>query len=223
MSFYAQWLIAKLMKEKGVTINLVGQGADEIFGGYHTHYYRYLRFLLLKGKIYKYFSELNAYSELRGVDKNVLHRIVVKDLAVLMAYKSGLRKIDNKLMNDNFKTSDITQFLKNDLLIYEMPYFLHSDDRSSMAHSIETRHPFLDYRIVDFGYQIPENFYFSKGWSKYILRQLLPDSLALIKWRKDKKGYTVPNDYFIKIITDHSNNPNLSFRKKCMDVIYNNG
>lgn len=222
MSFYAQWLIAKLMKEKDVTINLVGQGADEVFGGYHTHYYRYLRFLLLKGKIYKYFSELNAYSELRGVDKNVLHRIVVKDLAVLMAYKSGLRKIDDKLMNDNFKTSDITQFLKNDLLIYELPYFLHSDDRSSMAHSIETRHPFLDYRVVDFGYQIPENFYFRDGWSKHILRQLLPDSLGLIKWRKDKKGYTVPNDYFMKITTDHSTNTNLSFRRKCMDIIYNN-
>ena len=35
MSFYAQWLISKLMR-KIMTINLVGQGADEIFGGYHT-------------------------------------------------------------------------------------------------------------------------------------------------------------------------------------------
>ena len=57
-----------------------------------------------------------------------------------------------------------------------------------------------------------------------ILRESMADLLPEnIKWRKDKKGYTVPNDYFMKITTDHSTNTNLSFRRKCMDIINNNG
>jgi asparagine synthase (glutamine-hydrolysing) len=206
MSFYAQWNISKLMKSKGVTINLVGQGADEVFGGYRTHYIRYLRHLILKGNLITYFREVNAYSELKGIRKNILHRIVILDIGVLLMFKVGLRKIDVKMLNHWNKTSDITDFLKNDLNFYQLPFFLHSDDRSSMAHSIETRHPFLDYRIVDFGYSLSNEFCFKNGWSKYILRQSINDSLSRIKWRKDKKGYTVPNDELIKKILPESKN-----------------
>ena len=220
MSFYAQWLVSKMMKSKGVTINLVGQGADEIFAGYHTHFFRYLRFLVLKGRILKYFSELNAYSKIKGIKIGILHKIILNDLVLLAAYKLGLRKVDNKLLNDRYKISDITEFLKNDLLVYELPFFLHSDDRSSMAHSVETRHPFLDYRIVEFGYSVSEDFNCKNGWSKYILRSLLTDNLYNIKWRKDKKGYTVPNSKLIsKFMNGLDFNQN-EFRKKCFNVIY---
>ena len=82
MSFYAQWLISKLMRKNNVTINLVGQGADEIFGGYHTHYFRYFRFLILKGRIITYFKELNAYSKLKGIEAKKIHKIVLGDLLI---------------------------------------------------------------------------------------------------------------------------------------------
>tara|TARA_B100001287_G_scaffold144355_1_gene121382 strand:+ start:12861 stop:14669 length:1809 start_codon:yes stop_codon:yes gene_type:complete len=220
MSFYAQWLVSKNMKSKGVTINLVGQGADEIFGGYHTHFFRYLRFLILKGRILKYLSELNAYSKLKSIKVNILHKIVINDLFLLGAYKLGLKKVDNKLLNSRYKMSDITEFLKNDLLVYELPFFLHSDDRSSMAHSVETRHPFLDFRIVGFGYSISEDFNYKNGWSKYILRSLLLDKLDNIKWRKDKKGYTVPDLILKSKFINSSDNTQNEFRKKCFNVIF---
>lgn len=221
MSFYAQWNISKLMKRKGVTINLVGQGADEVFGGYGTHYIRYLRHLILKGNLTTYFKEINAYSQLKGVKKNILHRIIILDIGVLLMFKLGLKKIDVKMLNHWNKTSDITEFLKNDLNVYELPFFLHSDDRSSMAHSIETRHPFLDYRIVDFGYSLSNEFCFKNGWSKYILRKSMQDSLNKIKWRKDKKGYTVPNDELIKKILPESKNLQFDFRKLCLERVIN--
>jgi asparagine synthase (glutamine-hydrolysing) len=220
MSFYAQWNVSKLMRNNGVTINLVGQGADEVFGGYHTHYIRYLRFLILKGKIISYIKEVNAYSEIKGIKKNILHRIVILDIGVLLMFKMGLKKIDIKMLNHWNKTSDITEFLKNDLTIYQLPFFLHSDDRSSMAHSIETRHPFLDYRIVDFGFSLPNTFCFNKGWSKYILRKSINDSLNKIKWRKDKKGYVIPNNELIKEILPESKNLQFDFRKLCLDSLF---
>lgn len=219
MSFYAQWIIARLMKKNRVTINLVGQGADEIFGGYHTHYIRYFRFLILKGNLITYFNEINAYSKLRGIKKNILHRIVLLEIGVLIMFKSGLKKLDNKLLNHWNKLFDITDFLKNDFNVYQLPFFLHSDDRNSMAHSIETRHPFLDYRLVEFGYSLPENFYFKNGWSKYILRMSMDESLKKIKWRKDKKGYTIPNEMLLKKILPNSSNLEYDFRKLCLEKI----
>ena len=86
-AFYAQWLVSRLMSKKGVKVNLVGQGADEIFGGYHSHYFRYFRTLILKGKIMSYFSEVNAYSEVREVSKFNIHKIVLSDVTTFLNIK----------------------------------------------------------------------------------------------------------------------------------------
>jgi asparagine synthase (glutamine-hydrolysing) len=218
-SFYAQWLVSKLMSQKGVKVNLVGQGADEVFGGYHSHYFRYFRTLILKGKILLYFSEINAYSEIRQLNKINLHKIVLSDVLTFFKYKSELKKLDNKLLNYWYKINDLTSFLKSDFSSYQLPFYLHSDDRNSMSHSVETRHPFLDYRIVEFGYSLPNNFLLKNGWSKYILRKILDDSLEKIKWRKDKKGYTVPDSEIMRKFLPDSKNLNLDFKKFCLKKI----
>ncbi len=221
MSFYAQWLISKLMRKNNVTINLVGQGADEIFGGYHTHFFRYFRFLILKGRIITYFKELNAYSELKGIEAKKIHKIVLGDLMILFSYKTGLKKIDSKYNFERLKIVDMIEIFKSDFTNYELPFFIHSDDRSSMGHSIETRHPFLDYNVVEFGLGLPDKFLFRKGWSKYILRSIITDNLSAIKWRRDKKGFSVPHNLLKNKIFKNDLNE-FQFRKKCIDIILKN-
>ncbi len=218
-SFFAQWLVSQLMSDNGVKVNLVGQGADEVFGGYHSHYFKYFRSLILKGDILKYFSEINAYSEIREISKLSLHKIVISDVVTLSKFRLGLKKIDNKLLNYWNKINDLTSFLKSDFSTFQLPFYLHSDDRNSMHHSIETRHPFLDYRVVEFGYSLPNNYLLNNGWSKYILRMALNDVLNAIKWRKDKKGYTLPNFEIIEKVIPNSSNRNLDFRKFCLNQI----
>ena len=221
MSFYAQWLISKLMRKNNVTINLVGQGADEIFGGYHTHFFRYFRFLILKGRIITYFKELNAYSELKGIEAKKIHKIVLGDLMILFSYKTGLKKIDSKYNFERLKIVDMIEIFKSDFTNYELPFFIHSDDRSSMGHSIETRHPFLDFNVVEFGLGLPDKFLFRKGWSKYILRSIITDDLSAIKWRRDKKGFSVPHNLLKNKIFKNDLNE-LQYRKKCIDIILKN-
>ena len=218
-SSFAQWLVSQLMSENGIKVNLVGQGADEVYAGYHSHYFRYFRALILKGDILKYFSEINAYSEIREISTRSLHKIVISDIITLFNFKLGLKKLDNKLLNYWNKINDLTIFLKSDFSTFQLPFYLHSDDRNSMHHSIETRHPFLDYRVVEFGYSLPNNYLLKNGWSKYILRMALNDSLSPIKWRKDKKGYTLPNFEIIEKLIPNSSNYNLDFRKFCLNQI----
>ena len=218
-AFYAQWLVSRLMSQKGVKVNLVGQGADEVFGGYHSHYFMYFKTLILKGKIMSYFSEISAYSEIREVSKINLHKIVLSDVTTFLKYKTELKKLDNKLLNYCHKINDLTSFLKSDFSSFQLPLYLHSDDRNSMSHSVETRHPFLDYRIVELGYSLPNNFLLKNGWSKYILRKVLDDSLVKIKWRKDKKGYTVPDSEIMGKVLPKSENLNFDFRQFCLNQI----
>jgi asparagine synthase (glutamine-hydrolysing) len=70
-----------------------------------------------------------------------------------------------------------------------------------MAFSIESRVPFLDYRLVEFVFSIPTIYKINKGWTKYILRKsmkgILPEK---IRCRKDKMGFVTPQDTWLKEI-----------------------
>jgi asparagine synthase (glutamine-hydrolysing) len=62
-----------------------------------------------------------------------------------------------------------------------------------MAHSIEERMPFLDYRLVSMAFRLPENWKMRGPWNKYILRQAMrgriPES---VRTRPDKMGFPTP-------------------------------
>ena len=92
---------------------------------------------------------------------------------------------------------------------------LHWEDRDSMAHSVESRVPFLDYRLVEFVLGLPDEFKLSNGVTKRVLRAgmsgVLPDR---IRDRMDKLGFVTPEE--IWIIKD---SPNL-FRSKLKKAIY---
>ena len=62
-----------------------------------------------------------------------------------------------------------------------------------MAHSIESRPPLLDYRLVEFLFSLPHNAKISNGQNKYILRYALKGNLPeKIRLRTDKKGFATP-------------------------------
>lgn len=79
---------------------------------------------------------------------------------------------------------------------------LHVEDRMSMAHSVESRVPFLDHKLVEFAATMPSNIKFKDGTLKMVLvnamRGELPETILN---RKDKMGFPVPlNDWLKKDI-----------------------
>jgi asparagine synthase (glutamine-hydrolysing) len=78
-------------------------------------------------------------------------------------------------------------------LVTGLPALLHVEDRASMAASLESRVPLLDYRLTDLVTSMPPGMKFRGGELKYVLRraagQLLPKSVAE---RQDKMGFPVP-------------------------------
>jgi asparagine synthase (glutamine-hydrolysing) len=75
---------------------------------------------------------------------------------------------------------------------------IHYADSRSMIHSVESRMPFMDYRLAEFTADVPANYKIHSGWTKYFARQAfdgkLPDSIT---WRRDKLGWPMPDQYWL--------------------------
>jgi asparagine synthase (glutamine-hydrolysing) len=83
--------------------------------------------------------------------------------------------------------------LAGDLTRHVLPALLHYGDAISMAHGIETRFPFLDYRLVEYCTQLPPELRIGRGDSKRPLREFLVRvGLCEIANRRDKLGYPTP-------------------------------
>lgn len=104
--------------------------------------------------------------------------------------ESGTHAVDKVLFTE-FQTKMV-----NDYLL--------TNDRVSMANSVEERVPFLDKDLVDFGFSLPIDLKIKNGTTKYIFRKAMEDKLPAKIIDKKKWGFTV--------------NPYLQFKKDLGEV-----
>ena len=214
-SIFAQYEVMKLAKENGVTVLLDGQGADEIFAGYHGYYNVYFRELkryepeLFKKEILAY-NLLHKYNSVNEKPKATLgeyaRRYLPSYVDRLRFIKFYLRQKTEKYFSDDFFNENKEYFVRfhnsfdrlNDELEYstmrgDLQSLLRYADRNSMAHSREVRLPFLFHELVEYAFTLPGSCKIHDGWTKWILRDtfssLMPNDIC---WRKDKVGYEPP-------------------------------
>ena len=84
-------------------------------------------------------------------------------------YKNSLK------YNFPIKSNFLPYYLKEHIEKSNLPSLLHFEDRNSMAHSIEARVPFLDYRLVEFSLNIPSEHKIGNGFTKTILRDAMKE------------------------------------------------
>ena len=92
-------------------------------------------------------------------------------------------------MRNRFMHADISTYLVSD--------HLRKIDRMSMAHSVEARQPFLDYRMVEFAMSLPAEHKTTIRKTKRILREISKPFLPLEVVRGQKKGLTSPIAHWI--------------------------
>ena len=94
--------------------------------------------------------------------------------------------------------------LKKDTLVDGLKGLLRYADRNSMAHSREVRLPFLDHRVVEFVFSLPDSFLLRDGWTKWILRQAISDLLPKeVVWRVEKVGFEPPQTEWLSRISNN--------------------
>ena len=75
---------------------------------------------------------------------------------------------------------------------YLQDQLLKDTDCMSMAHSIETRVPFLDHELVEYVFGLPERFKFDSQMNKPLLIKALGDDFPRAVWDRPKMGFTFP-------------------------------
>ena len=208
---YVQYKVMELAS-KHVTVTLDGQGADEQLAGYHYFFGSYYIELVKQFRLIKFISENVHYFEkhksLQALKYFLYYLLSAK-------YQSGInhnifpsisKSFINKHQNDNV----INKMLYNpkslnESLIqhfeYKLEHLLRWEDLNAMNFSIESRVPFLDYRLVESTLSTPSNQKIFKGETKHILREALKEILPnkVVK-RKDKKGFSNPCNKWFKTL-----------------------
>ena len=201
-SYFAQYNLYNTAKKNGIKILFNGQGADEVFAGYHHHFYRHCRNLLIRGKVIEYFSLVKLYANIKGIKSSKLHKIVVNELKMSTEIKLGIIKFDHSILKYWNKINTLDEMLLRDFDTFQLPLYLRADDRDSMNFSIESRHPFMDYQLVEFGYSLPNNLLIKDGWQKYLIRKSMHELPKSIAYRPDKKGFITPQEVWINKYKD---------------------
>lgn len=183
----------KLAASKGVVVTIDGQGADELQAGYLPYLVNYFSHLPLK-QIKK---EAQWFSDIPGAKVHVKLGAIFN---ILRRFKADgfFMKILNRLEKYNNPFIPLNQRLY-DSMTGNLITLFHYGDRSSMIYSLESRFPFMDYRLIEFWLSLGDVYKIHNGWTKYCARIAmdgkLPDNIS---WRKDKMGWKTPQDYWFR-------------------------
>ncbi len=214
---YPNYYIARLAG-KFVKVILSGTGGDELFAGYPWRYYRAAVNDGFDNYIDKYFDfwqRLLSDQELKAVFRPIWKQ----------AGHTSPRDIFRSVFPADIGHPSSPEDYINHSLYFEAKTFLHGllviEDKLSMAHSLETRVPFLDNDLVDFAMQIPMKMklrrldqitrlnenepgakttrYFQKtNDGKLILRRVMTRHIPREITEKEKQGFSAPDASWFK-------------------------
>ncbi len=207
LSIIMQYFVFKKAKELGCIVMLDGQGGDETLLGYERYYPA-----IVKSK--KGISKLKALlqssknSRLSLIDtikyqyyfsnyKLRLKRLKFKNSFYKSEILNNYESEELRIISESYK--DISILQKNEIESSQLPHLLKYEDRNSMANSIESRLPFLDYKLVELSLNTNNSLKIKDGWTKFILRKaaetILPKEIV---WRKNKLGFNAPEKTWTK-------------------------
>jgi asparagine synthase (glutamine-hydrolysing) len=212
-NYYVSQLASKFVK-----VALAGTGGDELFGGYPWRYYRAVvndDFEHYIDKYYLYWQRLVPNRRLRDLFAPVWHD--VQDVWTRDIFRNVFASHASELT----RPEDYV----NHSLYFEAKTFLHGllvvEDKLSMAHSLETRVPFLDNDLVDFAMRLPvrlklrnlqnvvtlnENepgaksaqYYQRTNDGKLLLRDMVSRYVSSDVAAREKQGFSAPDASWFK-------------------------
>lgn len=195
------WLVHKMQRENNVVVTIDGHGGDELLGGYPWHVTAALKDSISNLSPRRTRDLLNI---MKGLELFPANQFYVKSVQALFSkmtkedrqpwltqpiaeFTSSAHDRDMPLIEDR---DSLFKSLYVDYHFTQLPMNLRDFDRLSMAHGVEVRSPFMDWRLVCFAFSLPSSAKIGSGFTKRILRDalkgILPES---IRTRTRKLGF----------------------------------
>ncbi len=215
MTAVVGYQLMRLTSSHGVRVVLNGQGADEVLGGYSSYFLDYWVSLLKQGRAGEVWRAIHSYAGVHGGNRfqylsGAISRLIAWRCHASRWYRSWVvRKYAHRLQGHPWFTPELVRVapepslalpaaslnavLKSSVQSSPLPLYLRIEDRNSMAHGVEARLPFMDYRLVSLAFSLSEDWKI-KGWAnKYILRDAMRGKIPeSVRSRPDKMGFPTP-------------------------------
>lgn len=224
-SIYAQYRVFQLARERGITVTLDGQGADELLAGYSGYPGFRLLSMIERGELLSAHRFAGAWSrwparsyklaamELgRVVTPNALYAAARKRLGrdfrpdwldIDAFAERGVQFTEQRPQRSaDARGRRVSEQLSKSLQQRGLPALLRHADRNSMRFSVESRVPFLTNRFADLLLGLPEEYLISAGGEtktvfRAAMRGIVPDAILD---RRDKIGFATPEEQWLTAI-----------------------
>jgi asparagine synthase (glutamine-hydrolysing) len=206
-SHYSEFSVFRKARENGIIVMLDGQGADEFLCGYGEFFVLRIREMWRRFQWRRAWRLLKVKATHRGISVLAEARSFIRTayyFRMVRWVKKVVGRDEYPWISDEWKPmaeravvefegKDIREQSLAEISHSSIPYQLHSEDRNSMMFSIESRLPFLDPRLVEYGIGLPSSFKINDGYTKYVLREAIAELPESIRMRKDKMGFVAPD------------------------------
>ena len=210
---FAHWRLMQAIRERGIKVVINGQGSDEAFAGYGRYIVGYRLLDLLLSRPHVAFAEFRAIRQNLGFSTAMMVAQVVKAIlgrrvaskfrsrwvegAAQLLDSTFHREYDGYLMGQaaSLAPRNLDRHLRAQLTHFGFNQILHYEDQSSMSCGIEIRSPFIDYRLMELAFTLPDSNKFAAGMTKRLVRQAFASRLPeRIIREKEKIGFATPFD-----------------------------
>lgn len=206
-SIIMQYLVMKAARAQGILVLLDGQGGDETLLGYSIYHGANI---VSTYRREGWFAALNALRDSGNKSSHgilAVFKYLVGSFSATARYQlykwrhrylKSIPPVPRGLVAFAKASLDLQQLQNLEITQTNLPVLLRYEDKNSMAHSVETRLPFLDYRTLELALSLPSKVKIHDGWTKWILRRIMskkmPDSIV---WRKNKFGFEAPEEQWL--------------------------
>lgn len=217
------YLVAKHTRAANIKVALSGLGGDELFAGYNKFmiYHRIMKYrgllhipLSVRRSLGKLISTLGpAHASGKVASLAAMEKWDFPSVYPLLRRAYGYDEIDKLLVKPNHidRVEQRLEALKNkiswmgdfskctigEMETYTRDVLLRDTDQMSMAHALEVRVPFFDYRLIEYLLSLPDHIKYP-----HTLKQLLVEAMAprLSKdfSQRNKMGFTLPMKHWLR-------------------------
>jgi asparagine synthase (glutamine-hydrolysing) len=209
---FAHWSLMKEVRKQGIKVVINGQGADEALAGYGRYAIGYRLLDCLLESPGQFLRQAHAARSTMGFGIRMLGAQLVKAAVgrrIASIWRSRHSERTHLALSPQFRVAhrdqlpdlkatlephNLDRHLRGQLELYGFNQILHYEDHSSMAHSVEIRSPFIDYRLMEFAFRLPDAMKIDMGVTKRVLRGAFRDRLpGEIIGNGKKIGFNTPS------------------------------